>query len=491
MRPSQAAGIATIAFLVLAGISLLVLDESEGAVIEVPVLTPEATYKATVREGTGPVVRVGDLLGYAGVDATGRDIFCYGHDGTIAQVMEGSALTVKEGRLERDGSAVIGLALSGGGGISTLMDLYPGLSSALNLSTPRSSAIGSTSVERVIVLELDGLGNHIHGYASRDGFTGNISSLGNISAALTAYPPITNVGTAMALTGHPPSANGIMARADHSLRKPTFLETAQRQGLNTLWIEGDVRFLDADMLNVQGGDGMIFSELERGLMSGDDLVMAHFHGIDDAMHDQGPISPGTMEAIRTVDSWIGHVATTIEEQGVPTLLVLFSDHGGHRTDEGGAHGSFVSEDMYSIVAWKAYGGEALPPPPALTVRSKIGTVAELDMGSLRALPSQTGEYVLRSSSYTETSTFTGVSVAYLIDLVGEGPGGVVVEASDGYATFIRAEWASDTRVIIAYDMDGSPMTGTDELRLIVPQDLAGEYNAQYCVKHVISVEVRE
>jgi hypothetical protein len=361
----------------------------------------------------------------------------------------------------------------------------------LGLASP-PEGVALQASERAVIIELDGVGWYT--------FEGSRSSVPNITASrngtccLTAYPPITNVGTAFAVTGAPPAENGIRGRPDHMLQRETVFQIAGDAGMDASWIDSDIGFLDAEMENVPDSDGDGTSDDEildmtlRRIGDGDDLIMAHFHSYDDTAHEDGALGPNATATLRALDGYVGRIARSAASDGKPTLLVLFSDHGSPAV---GRHGKFRSEDMYSMLSWEVLNGGSAE-GTALTVSLDGAVKANLSMAIIETMPHVEGQYPLRSSRANLTNSYQGVPLEDLIALTGvDGtPSSVRLVSSDGLSAAIDPAWIADRRVIMAYAKDGAPMVEEGPLRLIVPQEVAGEFNAQYCVKYLVRLEVR-
>ena len=83
-------------------------------------------------------------------------------------------------------------------------------------------------------------------------------------------------------------------------------------------------------------------------------AFVHFHDTDTAGHEDGWMSPEYLDAVETVDGYIGDILTMIESSPVldgRTAIVLTADHGGIGTD----HGNAADDDNYIIplYAWGA------------------------------------------------------------------------------------------------------------------------------------------
>jgi hypothetical protein len=122
----------------------------------------------------------------------------------------------------------------------------------------------------------------------------------------------------------------------------------------------------------------------------------------------------------------------------------------------------------------------------------------LSIEELESLPNISQVYFLLGSE-TITANYTGVSVFYLVTEIANQTSGIStrIVASDNYAFTLSFNDINQTRdIIIAYKknseyMDGKSLDGEGPLRLIIPQRFPGEYNGQYCVKFVVTLEIIE
>ncbi len=492
MKWGPIVAVVLIVLLAIGGVLLITLQD-EGAGASLTVLTPCSTHEVELEEGAVPIRRIIEYTGMTYDDST---VFATTTDGGILSVGGGTEISIEDGRcLLGDDSEVLGLAWGGGIEITTTMSVARTSLYSMNLSSPGIPVVWA-DVERVVVLELDGFGWSLC-FSSR-GVMPNLSGMDVLMPALTTYPPITNVGTAMAVTGLPPAENGIRARSDHTLLKPTFLEVGKKEGHSTVWIEGDSGFLDADMENNvdSDGDGTIDGEIHEAvmehLMAGTEIVLGHYHSIDDAGHHSGPGSAEQMDAVGNIDRYIGEVVSLLENGSIPSILILFSDHGMHEGDDGlGVHGEFTHEDMFSIVSYKLLGGAGPYPEPGLTITDDISSPVEITFEEFMELPSVEGYLVIKGSEGDEGGNYRGVELSTLMGLYISGdPVAIRLSAIDGYAVTLPGHYADEgSGAILAYEKDGKGLGDDGPIRLIVPQSLAGEYNGQECLKGVIWLEV--
>ncbi len=488
--------------LLLGAVLLLALNDgpkSDGSEGVVPFIAPGRTLQLGLDRTSRPL---GELLEGTGAEEANASFRAYTDRGEVRKVQRGTTIHWEDGRPRLDdGTALIGIASMAGGQAGTLMSVAPTVLTSMNIShSIKEPPLARTSVQRVIVLEVDGLGWDILG--KMPGPQREMVSQGNASPALTAFPPRTPTGTAMAITGHDMLHNGILSPQDRELIRPTFLEMGEAAGYSTVWLEGDrsilssMTELNADMNGDGSSDDEILSALLGHIDNGTDMVLAHFHSVDDEVHDGGTASEGAALAMSRVASSIGVVIERLRGSSTPTLLIIFSDHGLHDVAGGkGEHGSFRHEDMYAMTAFATFGAASEGPEPSLSLMNEGVVVEVLEMDELVSLPFIEGTFEVRSSNGVSTSLFRGISVSDLIDMTIDEDGytSVTFTAMDGLSMSLPREWVGEGSItMVAYLRDGSQVPeGEGPLRLIVPQELAGEYNGQYCLKGVVSMEVRQ
>lgn len=239
-----------------------------------------------------------------------------------------------------------------------LTDLAPTLAAALGLPAPAQasgSALDAPAASHMLLLFLDGFG-YVRYTETRDaGLIPNLAALPAPLLALTEYPPSTRVGTAALLTGAPPQVNGVDGRSTRSTEVETIFDVASAAGLRVVAVEGDalafnMRNAEVQLSGDRDGDGgtdnnvlaNALAVLDAGMP---DLLLVHFHGIDDAGHSYGPGAPEEEAKIREVDAAAGRL---LEALPPGTLIVIFADHGMHRVEEAGRsgnHGNLIERDM--------------------------------------------------------------------------------------------------------------------------------------------------
>lgn len=134
---------------------------------------------------------------------------------------------------------------------------------------------------------------------------------------------------------------------------------------------------------------------------------------------------------------------------------------------------------------------------SLTITGQIDQEIIFSIEDLMTLPNITKDYLLQGTP-TFTAEYTGVSVYYLITEIANISSNVNIRviAVDQYATTLNFENDLNTSkdTIIAYMKNGEFMKsrrrgGEGPLRLIIPQKFEGDFNAQFCVKYVTTIEI--
>jgi hypothetical protein len=241
---------------------------------------------------------------------------------------------------------------------ASILDLAPTAAQALGLRPPAHSegqAIDVPRVDHVLLLFLDGFGYRRYEEALAADLIPNLAQLPDPLIGLTTYPPITTVATASMLTGAPPEVHGANRRGIRLTEIQTLFDVANQSGLLVKAVEGEalafqLRGADFVLSGDRNGDGRTDDEvlentlamLEGGMP---DLMLVHFHGIDDTGHNHGPGSVQESALVAFVDQAVGVIIAALPAD---TLVLIFADHGMHSVDEDGRlgnHGHLIPLDM--------------------------------------------------------------------------------------------------------------------------------------------------
>lgn len=235
----------------------------------------------------------------------------------------------------------------------SIMDVAPTAAGALGLDMGDidGKRLTDARASKVIVLYVDGMGWHRYHWASKNGVTKNISSLGDPLIASSVYPSISVVNSAAMTTGLPPEQNGVDAWDNRTLAARTNIEIANDMGISAAWIDGRKPPISMDngIINANGSSNISATDMEvidrtiSEYRNGTRLIYAHMSFTDKIMHYTGPYSSESLEAIAHADELTGKVLENVEPG---TMVILLADHGGHDIKGGeGDHGSLLPQDM--------------------------------------------------------------------------------------------------------------------------------------------------
>jgi len=220
-----------------------------------------------------------------------------------------------------------------------------------------SSLLPLEPSQHVVWFFLDGFGYQQLMMASEQGLIPNLSSLEDRYQAYAIYPPKTSTSTAALLSGLDSSVNGVWVSGIRSLEVPSILDAVNEAGKEVRIVEGsstpfNYPGAEVTLSGDRNGDGStddnVFTNAQEAIAEGiPDLLMIHFHGIDDVGHTYGPYSEEWELKVAEIDQMVAQLMDTLPEN---TLVILFPDHGMHAVlDEGdtslGNHGNLLMDDM--------------------------------------------------------------------------------------------------------------------------------------------------
>lgn len=202
--------------------------------------------------------------------------------------------------------------------------------------------------ERVLIILLDGFSYRQYRYGLTRGYMPFLEGIAEPKMATSVYKPITNGGFAAIITGQPPRVNGVYDRKHRDLKTESIFGRVEKMGKKSVLVEGDIKILNTEIepiLNIDRNengtrDDEIFETALEAMSNEPDLQLVHFHSIDDMGHKYGDTAKETMEALKTIDRYIGDLVANWEGK-----IIITSDHGMHSTSQGGSHGAFRYEDM--------------------------------------------------------------------------------------------------------------------------------------------------
>ncbi|HAJ95782.1 MAG TPA: hypothetical protein DCP02_06070 [Actinobacteria bacterium] len=203
--------------------------------------------------------------------------------------------------------------------------------------------------EKVMVIILDGFGNHQYEYAYANNYIDFMRDASSITTASSVIKPVTNSGLAAMFTGKPPAENGVHNHDNRQPLVPTIFASIIHDNKKALYVEGDIQILKTEIdpvLNIdRNNDGYtdddIFECSMENIDSGFDLMVVHFHSIDDMGHDFGDTAAETMDRVKILDSYVEELVLAWDG-----YVIVTADHGMHPTPDGGSHGEFCYEDMF-------------------------------------------------------------------------------------------------------------------------------------------------
>lgn len=229
----------------------------------------------------------------------------------------------------------------------TSLDIEPSLLYALGLGG-NGSLIRDKS-DRIILFYVDALGYERYEQAKSKGIIKNITSLGEPVKITCVYPSISIVNSKTLVSGIPPNASKGNFRG-YFPDGPTILEAAAQHGLTSYWIDGKTSPVNIGDFAIYRPDknknGYESDEVttEAILKYGNEvnLLFVHFKDTDSIAHDKGPYSDESMAALQFADTQIGRMLPLLDPG---TMVIVYADHGGHTTFDGGNHGTLIPEDM--------------------------------------------------------------------------------------------------------------------------------------------------
>ncbi|MEG1390226.1 MAG: alkaline phosphatase family protein [Angelakisella sp.] len=213
--------------------------------------------------------------------------------------------------------------------------------------------------EPTMVIYLDGLGYNSYRKAVDAGAFPFLSKNSLLSAAVTAYTPVTNAGMAQMITGVTAERSGIHTRDNREPQVQTIFDVVTGMGKTGILVEGNIGILKTSVppilnmdTNDNGTDDEVFQSAMEQIEKKPDYIMIHFHGIDDRGHATGPLSDVSMAKMKETDDYLAALFEAFEGR-----IFVVSDHGMHKTTDGGGHGNFCYEDMI-VPYFTVTGGKA-------------------------------------------------------------------------------------------------------------------------------------
>lgn len=287
----------------------------------------------------------------------------------------------------------------------------------------------------LLILYVDGLGfeQYMEQYVK-----GNLPFLSEnflISSMETVQETLTNPAFATMVTGKMPKEHGAFGHKEHQLKLPSFFEGEENAAL----IEGDSIILNletrSNLNTAENGieiDDKIFESAKKAIQDKKELILVHFHEVDDMGHEFGPDSKEYEEQLRKTDD---NIRALYELFHGTTFLI--SDHGITQGKNGGSHGS--GTDIERFVPF----GIALP-----DFRRTV-------------------------------NGYTGFSVSKLCQILGY-KGQVIIYGEDGFGVACsKEEIAEAEAALLVSDANG--------YRVVFPKE---SYSRRWC-KNILRIECEE
>ena len=132
----------------------------------------------------------------------------------------------------------------------------------------------------------------------------------------------------------------------------------------------------------------------------------------------------------------------------------------------------------------------------LTIKGDIENNLVYNISELEQFTSITQEYTIQGNP-TYNADYTGISLYYIVTEIANVTADcdIRVNAIDHFAYVLTLDEVNDTQnIIIAYKKNGDYIEsyydgGEGPLRLIIPQKFSGDWNGQFCVKFVSSIQI--
>jgi DMSO/TMAO reductase YedYZ molybdopterin-dependent catalytic subunit len=131
------------------------------------------------------------------------------------------------------------------------------------------------------------------------------------------------------------------------------------------------------------------------------------------------------------------------------------------------------------------------------VSGRVEAGGDLSIDDMRAISEVAIRMALLGTNEDGSEhAYKGIALGTLLGRcqVIEGASGVTVRATDAYSTRFDMETAVGEGIFLVWEKDGKALEGRSDggagpVRLLVSQGIAGEFNAQRCVKYVSEVVV--
>lgn len=227
------------------------------------------------------------------------------------------------------------------------LDIGPSMLYALDIGGDDTLITNKT--DHVVLFYVDAMGYERYEQAKSKGLINNITSLGEPEKITCVYPSISIVNSKTLVSGIPPNASKGNFR-EYFPDGPTIPEAAVQNGLTAYWIDGKTSpvnlgdyaiYCPDKNKNGYEADEVTTEAIEKYCNEAN-LLYVHFKDTDSVAHDHGPYSDESMSALQFADAQIGRMLPWLDPG---TVVIIYADHGGHVTFDGGNHGTLIPEDM--------------------------------------------------------------------------------------------------------------------------------------------------
>ncbi|MGA9139069.1 MAG: alkaline phosphatase family protein [Methanocella sp.] len=231
----------------------------------------------------------------------------------------------------------------------SILDVAPTAGEALGLKSDFDGiCVGHSNASQVVVIYIDALGWQRYEWAMP--VMGNLTAI-EPTAACDVYPSISAVNAAALITGVMPERSGVDRWERRTMAVDNIIDIALRNNISAAWVDGPRPPVSLERgivsVNDTDGDGVFDEEIMDRAMAeykqGTRLLYVHLYDTDRALHETGPYSQRSLEALARADALVGSMASDLKPG---TLLIVTSDHGGHDIEGGrGDHGTLLPQDM--------------------------------------------------------------------------------------------------------------------------------------------------
>lgn len=214
-------------------------------------------------------------------------------------------------------------------------------------SIPPTPTPTPVAIKHIVIISIDGLRPDALDQANTPTLDALRASGAYSSRAQTVIPSATLISHASMLGGMIPDKHGIYwnlyAPELGKVNGPTLFSIVHDSNLRTAMIVGKIKleqlYLPHPAGYFDGGPTTDIQVRDRAMAIIQDpaglphILFVHFPDVDVVGHEAGWMSSHQLGAVSTVDSYIGEMVASLEQNGYlgSTLLIITADHGGHDT----------------------------------------------------------------------------------------------------------------------------------------------------------------